>query len=223
MPGRELPLVGLTRPAILIGRRCGGARHAPSAGSHCRVELKASQVKVVGGRPCCLQSEAIPAVLDGPHQVGPRRRALPDVGPRSRSTSRRGAAGISSRSRWRTPGSVGSRASVTICASSFLMVVFSARLPNFRRGSRRLRSSTKPVACKNRPPFLPLCPGPGDDDDGLAVGVDFLDGPGQVFCRVLGEVAPLSKPGETLLSHPSASAVDLPRKGRPQLPELSRM
>ena len=55
-----------------------------------------------------------------------------------------------------------SSSSEMICASSFRMVVFSARVPNLRRGRRRLMSSTKPVAFRKRPPFLPRCPGPSD-------------------------------------------------------------
>ena len=95
------------------------------------------------------------------------------------------------------------------------MVVFSARLPNLVA----VLAVVPGALCPDQAEVLARRRH-GDDDDGLAVGVDFLDGPCQVLRGVLGEVAPLPKPREACLCHPPASAVNLPREGRPQLPEL---
>ena len=118
-----------------------------------------------------------------------------------------------------------------ICASSFRMVVFSARAPNLRCGRRRLMSSTKPVAFRKRPPFLPLCPGQSDrirlkSWQGGAIAMMMIAASSGSTCSttpamssVLGQVPPLPEPGQALLDHPAASAVNLPREGRLQLPE----
>ena len=120
-----------------------------------------------------------------------------------------------------------------IYASSFRMVVFSARVPNFRRGRRRLMSSTKPFAFRKRPPFLPLCPGPSDrirlkSWQGGAIVMMMIAAPSGSTCSTMPAMSsaeslvkspPLPEPGQALLDHPAASAVDLPRERRLQLPE----
>ena len=184
-------VVARRRSAVLIRRRCGGAWHAPPGWNLRPARSKSS----VDSRVASRRRRSQPSWTDQTRWAPVARfcqtsdqsmdiQKSRDIHPKSLAQTRTG---------WQ------SSSSEIICASSFRMVVFSARAPNFCRGRRRLMSSTKTVALKKRPPFFSLCPGPsdlirlerhGDDDDRLAVGVDFLDDAGDVVRRVFGQIAP---------------------------------
>ena len=195
-------------------------------------QLEAGQVEVVSGRPRGVKPKAIPAALDRPHQVGACRRVLSDVGPVNGHPEKAQPGYPPKVARadqnWLTVELVGNNLCVLLAHGGVLGE--GAELPPRQAPLDVVDKAGRPEEEAAVLSFVPRAVGPDqtevlarrrhcDDDDRLAVGVDLFDDAGDVVGRVFGQIAPLPEPGQALLDHPSASAVDLPRKGRLQLPE----
>ena len=176
------------------------------------MELEAVQVEVVGGRPRGVQSKAVAC-----------RRVLPDFRP---------VDGYPEKARPGNPSKVAradqDRLAVELVGDDLRILLAHGVLGEGAELSPRqapLDVVDKAGRLEEEAAVLSFVPlarrGHGDDDDRLAVGVDFSDDPGDVVRRVFVQIAPLPEPWQALLNHPSASAVDLPRKGRLQLPKAS--